>query len=85
MMMLRLGPFLTTQSKTGSCLLQVWKIRTGQCLRRFDAAHMEGVTAVSLSRYNCNGSWSGFQLAPTLEPFADQAMLQTQKIRFRAV
>ncbi len=29
---------------------QVWKVRTGQCLRRYEKPHTQGITSLAFSR-----------------------------------
>jgi len=39
---------LATADQTGK--IKVWKVRTGQCVRRFDKAHAQGITCLCFSR-----------------------------------
>ena len=44
-------------------MLKVWRLRTGQCVRRFPKAHAQGITCVAFSR---DSMQAPSRLAPTI-------------------
>ena len=42
------GNYIATGSQNG--MIKIWKISTGQCLRKFNQAHQQGITSVSFAK-----------------------------------